>query len=196
MDEKSCYVVELSVEPGGSRRGDVIAVGTKALVKKVLEREFRNPDPMLMGIAASMALGYGETILVWVVQQGNVAAVVDVHPFLTAHTDGLAPARLDDRAACKAVAKAIACGDYAKEGAKVRFTLDWKGLDRALPALEGRTLRRSDAVALDFSHVNMEKVRSHLPDGTDEPLPWGYSDLENGELEAPPMFEEFQRDAE
>jgi hypothetical protein len=170
---KSAYVVELSVQPGGARRANMIVCSKSAHVRAVLEWEFAG-SPDHRALAADLAVFYGETIGVHVVQAGTFAKFVDLHPFLRAHVDGAPPILLDDTAAIEALrAQREEEGrDFVEEA---EFDIDWAGIEKALPALAGDRV----SVGEPFEYTNAERLI--------EELQWGWNDFE-GEDEAPDDF--------
>src|SRR5262245_80752 len=81
MDPKSCYILELSVVPGGARRGERFVYRSLEHIHRCLAWEFLG-DPVSRFAAAMLAIGYGETIRLWIVQRGVVTAAIDLDDFL------------------------------------------------------------------------------------------------------------------
>ena len=172
----SCYILELSVDPGGARRGDVSAYARADHLRKILENELSTPDGGMLPIS------YGERMILWVVQGGVVSAALDLHPFIRVHWGDRTPCTLDD---AKALAPLAERYGNVEEIDDVTFTLDWDAI--AIPALEGEPLGIDGTVKLSDPRKLLKKVGSYLV-GTD-PIPFGYSDLEGGE-EPPPTWED------
>ncbi|MFO0738395.1 MAG: hypothetical protein U0270_21050 [Labilithrix sp.] len=79
--QPSCYIVELSVDPGGARRGDVYVYSRVEHVRRIVEQEFQSSDPDLTSLAHSL-LRYGERTLVWPVNRGVLGEPVDLQKFV------------------------------------------------------------------------------------------------------------------
>jgi len=150
--EPSCYIVELSVDPGGARRGDVFVYARFAHVRRVVEQEFLAADDDVVALVHDL-LDYGERTLVWPVTRGVLGEAVDLQAFVTWHDD--------------------------------HFEIDWAGLEAKVPALEGELLRAGQSITLQDPEGRAEALGSYLALSLDEPLPYGYSDLEAGEEPSP-----------
>lgn len=178
---RSAYVVQLSVEPGGSRRCELFALDDTAGIEIVLRKEFlESEEPYL---PAYLALWYGEHIRVFVVQEGVVEKCVDVreHLFVTVHDAsggplGLAPgarvsvASFVDSMSDEVLEDEDAWGPFLEGG--VRFELDWTDIAAALPALRGERI----AVGTEL-RVTRQQAKAPLP-GV---LTYGFMDVESGE---------------
>lgn len=86
MDQPSCYIVELSVDPGGARRGDVYVYARVEHVRRIVEQEFKNENVAWVEMAHSL-IEYGERTLVWPVNAGVMGEPLDLQKFLSWHDD-------------------------------------------------------------------------------------------------------------
>ncbi|WP_436771208.1 hypothetical protein [Yinghuangia sp. YIM S09857] len=77
----SCYVLEFSVDHGGSRMADVHAFGDLDALRASFERRcarFGEPG----GVDAYLVMWYGAVLHLWVVQLGAIVEGIDLHPYL------------------------------------------------------------------------------------------------------------------
>lgn len=181
---RSCYVLELSVDPGGARRGDVYVYNRLDHVRRVLEQEFLPEEPAAAALAGYLAVWYGERILLWVVREGRVAEAIDLHPFLRVSSTAVpgGAVALDDKAGLAPLRAAFEKGDGFGDELGLRFELDWERIAGRAPALAGEPLRPGGSIKLKGGAAQFRSLGSHL--ALADELPYGYSDLEGGE--APP----------
>src|SRR5690349_6475723 len=85
---KSCYVLEISVTPGGARRGDLFTYNRLLHLRYCLKHELFAEDPADRAYAASLAAGYGETIVLWVVENDRLVRAVDLRRHIRIRVDG------------------------------------------------------------------------------------------------------------
>jgi hypothetical protein len=151
--DRSCYVLELSVGPGGSRWAELHAYSDPDHIQAWLE-SFCNNDS---GMSAYHGIWYGATLGIWIVQRGDVVDFIDVHPFIHARAgEGGASAPLSDTKACmKVVREAVkgpgkAAGEAHDEDEeddedddfdwddyeRVTLVLDWEAIAARLPPLK------------------------------------------------------------
>lgn len=90
--EKSCYVVETSVGPGGARWAELHAYTDLRHVRHCIDRFCHNGggDPAYLGIH------YGATLSVWTIQRGVVTDFLDLHPFIEVKLGDQPAVKLDD----------------------------------------------------------------------------------------------------
>lgn len=88
----SCYVLELSVSPGGSRWAELHAYSDPAHIRACLEDFCSNGA----GTSAYHAIWYGATLGVWVVQAGDVVDFIDVYPSIDVRLGDRGPVPLCD----------------------------------------------------------------------------------------------------
>jgi hypothetical protein len=163
----SCYLLELSVEPGGARRCDVFAYNRPEHIRQCLEQEFLGSDADATEMAAYLAVWYGETIKVSTVQDGSVVSTVDLRPFIRVRIgDGpLVPL------ATSKPYKDTWPGDGGEPlGQPVRFELDWPAIRETLPVLTGTTFMpgEEDVIAGE----ELRYGRNDLENGDDAPDDW------------------------
>jgi hypothetical protein len=158
---KSCYLLELSVEPGGARRWDVFAYNSPEHIRRCLEQEFLGTDADATELAAYLAVWYGETIKISIVDDGRVVRTLDLHPFIRVRIgDGPLVPLTESR-----TYKETWPGEGGEPlGKAVHFELDWPSIRAELPALTGAQLMpgEEDVIA-------------------GEELQYGRNDLENAE---------------
>lgn len=132
---KSCYVLELSVQPGGSRWAELHAYTEPGHLKLWLEAFCRNET-----MGAYHAMLYGATLGLWVVQRGVVARFIDLHPHIRAHLpeDG-GVVQLDQKEKLEEIASAQAESDFDYYD-RVRLEPFWDAIELKLPALEAPLL--------------------------------------------------------
>lgn len=177
---QSCYILEVSVEPGGARRATGFVYNSLAHIRKCLEQEFLAENPDDRAGAASLAVCYGETIALWVIEKGCVVSVVDLRPFISV--------RMRDEPACpllEAVKRDEAWQDQLSDGHLFRFELDWDSIARAAPPLRGKKLRPGEFFELEDVDAAMITFPSYI--NIVGELNYGYNDLEGGE-DPPPEF--------
>jgi hypothetical protein len=74
----SCYVLELSVDPGGMRKSDYYVYKTLPEIKRSLCKDFLSP---MFGVYA--AIWYGERITLHIVVDGDCVDSIDLHPCIS-----------------------------------------------------------------------------------------------------------------
>jgi len=173
---KSCYILELSVEPGGARRGDLYAYSQWPDLRRSIEHEFLNTDPMFVAMAADLAVFYGETIGIWVIDGGRAESFVDLHPFLRARVEGSRAVALDDEEGLEQLAP--------PDGfvTKAEFEIDWDGIREALPPLAGRLLAAGEWTAIEWDRSRFD-FPTYL--SITDALGFGHTDAENGDADTP-----------
>jgi hypothetical protein len=170
----SCYVLELSVQPGGSRWAELHTYPEPGHLRLILEAFCANEG----GLAAYHAIWYGATLGIWVIQRGEVAAFVDLHPHIRA-TLGERSLLLSDPALDSLRGEIDEAWDTAEQ---VTLELFWDPIELALPALVAPVLARGDTVALTGVP---DSVETYL-DVADE-LAIGSLEAEQGEAIDPPF---------
>jgi hypothetical protein len=177
-------MLEVSVEPGGARRGNAFVYNSLAHIRKCIEQEFLAEDPDDRAGAASLAVCYGETIALWVVEKGQVVSVVDLRPFISV--------RVRDEPAyplTEAVHRDSAWQDQLADGNVFRFEIDWDAVVRATPPLQGSKLRPGESLELNEVDPSVNPPMASFPSyiGIIGEVNYGYNDVEGGE-ETPPHF--------
>ena len=75
--ERSCYLLEFSVSPGGARLGDVHAGVTVDALRASVDRRYGGE-----GIDGYLIIWYGAVLRLWVVQEGRIVQGLDLHSYL------------------------------------------------------------------------------------------------------------------
>jgi hypothetical protein len=177
----STYALELSIDPGGGRRGDVFVYNRLEHVRRVLEQEFMAEN---RGLAAYLSIWYGERILLWVMQRGRVVEAIDLQPMIRVHGLGLEGVPLADKAKLAPLRRDDHLGEAVMSDEKdVRFEIDWDRLAADVPALEGDLLRPGQSTLVKGGAATIRALRSYL--SVCDELHYGYNDLEAGEEPAP-----------
>jgi len=204
--KKSCYVVEMSVGPGGSRWAELHAYTELAHVRWAIDRLCQND----CGTAAYHAISYGATVGIWTIQRGEVAAFLDLHPFIAAELEGKPAAKLSDHDGCMRILverrKELSREDGDDEDEEeleeeeildidleiyeeMALTADWEAIASRLPPLEEPLLGPGERACQDNPRGIPEPH-----EGTyfylDENIRFGSYDVENGDvLDGPVPFE-------
>lgn len=146
-------MLELSVQPGGSRWAELHAYADPAHIRAWLEAFCDNGA----GTSAYHAIWYGATLGIWIVQQGEVVHFIDVHPHISARIGDSQAVPLADEKGCGALVRGArkrveedededegaeeddAFDDYEDEDLDtfdaMKLELDWEAIARQLPPL-------------------------------------------------------------
>lgn len=190
LPKKSCYVVELSVGPGGSRWAELHAYSQPAHVRWVIEQFCKNPG----GMSAYHAIWYGAVLGVWTIQGGEVTVFLDLHPLLRAGLDGKPTVALDDNKGCLRLVREgrpevdededEESDDEDYDDAdfdtyeRMVLTFDWKVIAARLPALEPPLLAPGEQT------TTVRAKKAGLPKGTylqlERSVSFGSRDVECG----------------
>lgn len=73
----SFYILEISCQPGGARKGDYYIYNNLQDVKTALLRD------IACGMGLHMLLKYGESIFIYVITDGQLVNKIDLHPYIT-----------------------------------------------------------------------------------------------------------------
>lgn len=157
---RSCYVLELSVEPGGSRWAELHAYTDPRKLAALVKRFCKNEH----GFSAYHAIWYGATLGIWVVQAGVVTRFVDLHPWISARRGRGEAVPLARKAALRRALDLGAPGEPYDEDlpAKVKLAVDWDEVAALLPALKQPLLRRGEATPV--RRVRGARRASYLED--------------------------------
>ncbi|GAA2422375.1 hypothetical protein GCM10010191_37670 [Actinomadura vinacea] len=79
MDEPSCYLLEFSVGPGGSRLGDVYAASDLAALRETFEGRWGDGYDHVIPY---QLMWYGAVLHLWVVQKGRIVEGFVLRPYL------------------------------------------------------------------------------------------------------------------
>ena len=104
---RSCYVLELSVQPGGSRWAELHAYTDPSHIHACLETFCDDR----CGLSAYHAIWYRARLGIWVVQVGEVVDFIDLHPYISARYQDGPAMPLSDIDALRALVKAGGASD-------------------------------------------------------------------------------------
>jgi hypothetical protein len=131
MTWPSVYVLECSVQPGGSRWAELHTYTTPGPILRVLDRLCANEH----GFFAYHTLWYGAVVGLWTIHHGEVVDFTDLHPYLSVDLREHGVIRLDQRESQAALDfndEAEAAGDLDRY-AWLRMELDERAVRRLLP---------------------------------------------------------------
>jgi len=207
-EDKSCYVVELSVGPGGSRWAELHAY-TEPLHLKYAVDIFCGDTS---GTSAYHGIWYGAILGIWTIQRGVVADFLDLHPFIKVTLGEKAPLRLSDNEACGNLVRERrreilkACekdkdedefdADYHDVDqdvfAEIRMEADWEAIAAKLPPLEPPLLQSGERAKQENPRGIGDEEGYFFLDGN---IRFGSYECENGEtLPGPVPFQELMSD--
>jgi hypothetical protein len=203
----SCYVLELSVSPGGSRWAELHAYSDPAHIQACLAGFCRNTS----GFSAYHAIWYGATLGVWVIQAGTVVDFIDVHPNIGVQLGDRAPVPLQDETTRALVVaervkriqaeragkppeegedddnEDIASDDYNDVDMDIyeamKLHLDWAAVASRLPTLAPPLLEPGDRTHVRFSAALT--ARGYLVDK--DVIKFGSREQESGDVIDPPF---------
>jgi hypothetical protein len=202
----SCYVLELSVSPGGSRWAELHAYSDPAHIRVWLADFCANHS----GFSAYHAISYGATLGVWVIQAGAVVDFIDVYPNISVQLGDHAPVPLrGDATRALVVAERIrrieaeragkppgdddennddmASEDYNDIDMDIyeamKLHLDWAAVAARLPPLAPPLLAPGDRTHLRFSATLA--ARGYLADKS--VIKFGSREQESGDVMDPPF---------
>lgn len=194
VPDRSAYVLELSVQPGGSRWAEVHVYSKLEHIRAWLE-EFCKNDSM----SAYHAIWYGATLAIWVVQKGQVVQCIDLHPYIKASLDGSASIPLADTDGCLALVRAareVETSDEEEEEAadddwddddidtldRVKLEFSWVDISAQLPPLEPPLLKPGQKIRI--KHKKKPKMPTYTDSGV---FSFGSYDHEGGADLDPPF---------
>lgn len=184
MTWPSAYVLECSVQPGGSRWAELHTYTTPGPILRVMERLCANEH----GFFAYHTLWYGAVVGLWTIHHGEVVGFEDLHPVVSVDLREHGVIRLDQRESQAALdfnEEAEAAGDLDRY-AWLRMEFDERGLRRLLPPLPTPRLRRGERIVLPPRLYG--PAESVLP----SEVRWGSEDIEVGELEDDPLGDDVE----
>lgn len=187
---RSCYVLELSVQPGGSRWAELHTYTNPSEIGAWLRGFCRNEQ----GLAAYHAIWYGATLAVWVVQRGEVVQQLDVHPFIRVrHPEEHAEwVQLDDDRRLLEMMLRLT-GEEQEEGEdqlemrdveyeryeELQMNLDWDPLAALLPPLQEPLLAPAETTPV--RHREKPRIATYLR----REVTHGSVELEGGDVITP-----------
>ncbi|MDI3283730.1 hypothetical protein [Polyangium sp. 15x6] len=198
--DRSCYVLELSVGPGGSRWAELHAYSNLDHIRACLDVFLENGG----GMSAYHAIWYGATLGIWTVQRGNVVGFLDLHSFLQVRLGDGPAVPLSDTAAARALVYERRRQRYLDDGEDeedipgeddhddddwntyeaMTLAVDWGAVTPRLPALEPPSLAPGERAKLDYSKWRKSPKRMYAGEGS---IRFGSYDPENGERLDPPF---------
>ncbi len=146
---RSCLVLELSVQPGGSRWAELHAYTDPSHIRACLEVFCDDP----CGLSAYHAIYYGARLGIWVIQAGEVSTFIDLHPFILARLPGGDAVPVRERAALLAMAGVGEDEELDSFDAFEDFTLtaNWPAVLERLPKLREPRLEPGEHTSVRFS---------------------------------------------
>ncbi|MDI1478183.1 hypothetical protein [Polyangium sp. y55x31] len=204
--DRSCYVLELSVGPGGSRWAELHTYTSLDHLRACLDVFLENGG----GTSAYHAIYYGATLGVWTVQGGDVVGFVDLHPFIQVRHLDKPPVALTDEAGTSALVYARRKELYEKdrEGAdaedeedeipgpnewddsdlityeEMTMAVDWSGVLARLPALEPPLLAPGERAKVRYDRWTKSPRAMYA---SNKSVRFGSHDVEGGEKLDPPF---------
>ena len=200
--ERSCYVLELSVQPGGSRWAELHAYSRLDHIRACLDVFLENGG----GTSAYHAIGYGATLGIWTVQRGDVVNFVDLYDFIQVRHRDKPPVSLADDKALRALVYARRLEFYAEEGEEVdaeeipdaddwddydlttyeemTLELDWSAVTARLAPLEPPLLAPGERT---MARYDPGKKKPRYMYAQSRSVRFGSYEVENGERLEPPF---------
>jgi hypothetical protein len=175
---KSCYLLELSVAPGGARRGHFFAYNKLEHLYDLLRQEFQTEEILYRGCAASLAVWYGQTMVIWVFEEGKLVSAVDLAPFV--HVTALGRRfRLSEAGQ---VSRELDEPDdwEAFDDEAIGFDFDWEGISREAPPLRGTPLQPGETMPVSIDAAITAPFFTYLVDDPESEVPYGFYDAEEG----------------
>lgn len=80
--KKSCYILEMSVQPGGSRKGEFFVYKTWKEIKHTLQKQLQIDRNCICDNAYHFGW-YDQTAAIWVFEHGQLVKYIDLRPFIT-----------------------------------------------------------------------------------------------------------------
>ncbi len=196
IPDRSAYLLELSVQPGGSRWAEVHVYSKLEHIRAWLEEFCKNE-----GMGAYHAIWYGATLAIWVVQKGKVVQCIDLHSYIKASLEDDGPIPLADRNACMQLVRKHRSADADADGEvgdydwsdedidtleRVKLECSWIEISSQLPALEPPLLQPGQRIKI--KHAKKPKIDTYVENGS---FAYGSYDHEGGaDLEPPFEVEE------
>jgi hypothetical protein len=191
-------VLELSVQPGGSRWAELHVYSDPAHIRAWLEVFCDNDG----GISAYHAIWYGATLGIWVVQRGDVVQFIDVYPHVSARLGAAPPVPLADDSGCRTLGRAWRKSEAEEDESEIveqdddeydeedfdtyaamKLELDWEAIARQLPPLMEPRIMPGQKTPIRRSKP-LPEVASYLRPGS---IAFGSYDHEAGEKLDPPF---------
>jgi hypothetical protein len=200
--DRSCYVLELSVQPGGSRWAELHAYSNLDHIRACLDVFLENGG----GTSAYHAIGYGATLGIWTVQHGDVVGFVDLHSLIQIRHRDKPPLSLADEPALRAFVYERRLEHYREEGAdeeeeeipdaddwddydlttyeEMTMELDWAAVAARLSPLEPPVLAPGGRAKV--RHDNWKKSPRSMY-AQERSVRFGSYEVENGDRLEPPF---------
>ncbi len=191
-------MLELSVQPGGSRWAELHAYSNPAHIRAWLEAFCKNDA----GTSAYHAIWYGATLGIWIVQQGKVVNFIDLYPHISARVGDSQAVPIEDDAGCRALVRGARKPverneddeeddddefDHEDEDLDtydaMRLELDWAAIEGQLPPLMEPLLLPGQRTRIRLGTA-LPEVASYLEGGSIE---FGSYDHEAGVHLDPPF---------
>lgn len=173
MKKCSCYVVELSVQPGGSRWAEIHVYSRPQAVQHVLETFCKDSWQ-----AAYHGMSYGALLGIWTIQNGKVTAFLDLHDLLRVSHADFGEARMSDKARYQAFLDKVHKEENFDRFNEVKVTMDWDAIANALPPLNKPLLMSGDSLERVTLPKALKRKDSYLDPAE---IVWGSNDQETGD---------------
>jgi hypothetical protein len=184
MSWPSVYVLECSVQPGGSRWAELHTYTTPGPILRVLDRLCANEH----GFFAYHTLWYGAVVGLWTIHHGEVVDFTDLHPYVSVDLREHGVIRLDQRES----QAALDFNDEAEAPVTLTATpgCGWSLMSGRCAACSRLCLtpRLRPGERLILPPRLYGPAESVLP----SELWWGATDLEFGELEDDPLGDDVE----
>jgi hypothetical protein len=161
---KSFYILELSIQPfDEGRRADMLVYNRPEHLLDLLKQEFQTEALERRSRASALCIGYGATLVIWVVQQGKVTKAIDLHPFIHVSLGGRPTLPLTEgEELMKMMSQADVEEEYDFSEVDPRFEIDWPAISKQLEPLKGEVLERGQRSGITVSSKLVEELGSYL----------------------------------
>lgn len=165
----SFYLLEISVEPGGSRQNIYVVSNNLDEIKQALADEFAGKHRLPQHIAIYLLVCYGQTIALTTYNQGQEASRINLLPFIEVRIPNRPLISFneqgqtigfdaeEDEETCEDEADTLCSKLFENEAGAIETSVDWTAAQ--IPPLAGKTLAAGESITSPF------------------PMPYGYNDV-------------------
>lgn len=202
IPDRSAYILELSVQPGGSRWAEVHVYSKLEHIRACVEEFCKNE-----AMSAYHAIWYGATLAIWVVQKGQVVQCIDLYQHITASLRGRGPVLLADHDGCLALVRDARNAEPVPEEEQndddwddddidildeMKLECSWVEISAKLPPLEEPVVKPGQKIRI--KHKKKPKMATYVESGVHT---YGSQDYEGGgEIDPPFDIEEAEDEEE